>query len=96
MQVVGVVIVNDRSMAAILAVLVSVVLVDLVLIRHYRFPLKSATRRGFIRGRYGSGSFGSMSQTIEDQIQNVLIGQVVKNVLPVTPPSDEERGDAVR
>jgi hypothetical protein len=37
-----------------------------------------------------------MSQTIEDQIQNVLIGQVVKNVLPVTPPSDEERGDAVR
>lgn len=46
MQVVRMVIVNDCSMAAILAMLVRMVLVDLVLIRHYRFPLKSASRRG--------------------------------------------------
>jgi L-cysteine desulfidase len=33
-----------------------------------------------------------MSQTIEDQVQNVLIGQIVKNVLSVTPPSDDVVG----
>jgi hypothetical protein len=89
MQVVGVVIVNDRRMAAIHAVLVSVVFVDLVLIRHYRFPLKSAARRGLCVAGVVEGRSERMSQTIEDQVQNVLIGQIVKNVLSVTPPSDD-------
>ena len=33
--------------------------------------------------------FRGMCQAIEDQVQDMLIGQIVKNVFPVAPPADD-------
>jgi hypothetical protein len=88
MQVIGVIVVDDRCVAAVRAVLVGVVRVDLVLIRHRYFSFEERQQARIVRGRSCEWLFGSMGQTIEDKVQYMLIGQKVENVFSFAPTSD--------
>lgn len=89
MQVVGVVVVNDRGVAAILAVLMGVVLVNLVLCRHGSVSFEERQEARVIGWGSDGWLFGSMSQAVEDEVKNMLVRQIVKNVFPVASTTDD-------
>ena len=88
-QVIGVVVVNNRGVAAILAVLMRMVLVDLVLIRHRCLSCEERQEARVIGCRGCGWLLGRVCQTVEDQIQHMLISQKVENVFPVAATSDD-------
>jgi hypothetical protein len=83
-------VVDDCSVAAILAVLMGVVLVNCVLSRHQLFPLKIASKR---LSCWSSGYDRSEACARPlNEVQNMLIGQVIQNVFPIAPSSDDVVG----
>ena len=92
MQIVGMAVVNDRGMSAIFSMLMGMALVDLVFLIHGCISFEECHEARMFHCWYSQWPFGGMSQTIEDKVQNMLIGQVVEDVLSVPPPADDVVG----
>ena len=87
-EVVGMIIMLDGSVAAVLAMLVGMIGVNLVVghDRGYSFYLRPKTWANRLSG--GSERlFGRVGESIEDQVEYVLIGQEVHHVLSVASPT---------
>lgn len=85
-QVIGVAVVLNRCVAAVLAVLVRVVLVNDVLGIHGESFFVGLGKR-----RYAA-VLGRMCQSVEDELQHMLVGERIKQVLALAATSDDVVG----